>query len=405
MCLFLLFFVIGTRIVFQKMHFLTKDIKGKHMKKTLIAIAVCSLGPMQAFAHTGVRDNVLEGVSTYTGYTISHGCADNAGGEGSATITSVDGNTSQKDVIAQSAVFPTDLSKAIIGPLNSNNYFTNTLRSTELLATGPLGTGGVSSSYDVTTAGIIANSLTALNNNSGQIAKISFTKANWARITAAQLQSALTVNYVAPSVFPEAYIKRQLVTPSGGTQIALFKGYDSWGGSLPEGGGTYGISSFRVQAPVLDPDSCYKGIKIFTAVINYCSTETAKKDTNFDRYDVWAGFDTKGYPGIVAAATNKTLVNGSPITATKVFTQQNLLPNSGTATKNSDGTDPIYWSTITVNRVSPMPSSCTSANQVYLGIAPSSEDIDKYLPMAIATKSHPNNPGKKFDPRSDPKTY
>lgn len=376
------------------------------MNKNLLTIAILSLTSASAFAHTGVRDNVLEGVATYTGYTITHGCADNAGGEGSGN--GVDGNSSQQDVIAQSAVFPTDFNTAIIGPVDSYNYFTDTFNFDEMTSTvKPLGKGGVSSSLDVT-----GGNATGLSNNSGQVATVTWKSGKWAPLaTSVDLKSALSVSYVAPSVFPEAYIKRD--------STGLFRGYDSWGSMLPEGGGTVGVSNFKVTTPVLNPESCYKGIKIFTGVINYCSTERARQDKNNDRYDVWVGFKQDGMPAIQADVSEPTLVYGGGITSTKVFTNQNLMPNAANtynlvpnskppvAVTDSKG-DPleaIYWSTITVNRVSPMPVGCATDKQVYLGIAPSTEDIDTYLPMAIKTKSHPSNPGKKFEPNSNPQNY
>lgn len=62
-------------------------------------LAICSVAAMMfgtcsvAFAHTGVRDKVMEGTSSYNAFTIGHGC-------GSAL------NSVQLPVRAQSAVFP-----------------------------------------------------------------------------------------------------------------------------------------------------------------------------------------------------------------------------------------------------------------------------------------------------------
>ena len=102
----------------------------------------------------------------------------------------------------------------------------------------------------------------------------------------------------------------------------------------------------------------------------------------------------------MAAALNKKRVDGqSATTASTKFTDHDLYPNSNTV-KNTDGTQSIYWSTITVNRVSPVPASCSSDpnNGLYLGIAVSAEDIDAFLPMQSKTKRFPKLEGAQYDP-------
>lgn len=58
----------------------------------LLALAA-SLGAGQAFAHTGVKDPVDEGKSSYNGFTITHGCAAASGEQ-------------EYPVIGQTALFP-----------------------------------------------------------------------------------------------------------------------------------------------------------------------------------------------------------------------------------------------------------------------------------------------------------
>ena len=380
------------------------------MTKKILTLAVCSLASAQAFAHTGVRDNVLEGTATQNAYTVTHGCATNAGGEGTFNPVSVDGNTTQAFPITTSAVFPTNLSKAIIGPLNSNNYFTNTYTAAQLKdATSPLGTGGVTTNYIESTAAATAGIYLQTNKN-GQAFEVKPTT-GWTPLTDASFLTALAAGWVGPGFFPNTYIKRELLPIPGATgavtNTALFRGFDTWGAELVEGGNTTGLIPFTVTSPVLNPNSCFKGIKILTAVLSMCTTEKAADDTDkkgdkssANRYDVWAGFDTSHKIGIVAAAANKTLVNGSSAAGTtSVFTNQDLMPNAA-GVKNADGTDSIYWSTITVNRVSPVPASCSTDpnNGLYLGIAPSAEDIDALLPMQSKTKRFPKLEGAKYEP-------
>jgi len=73
---------------------------------TKTKLTLCSLAALltagQAFAHTGVRDVATEGVASYNGFTITHGCA--AAGEGSVNPPPED--LQQYPVLGQSAVFP-----------------------------------------------------------------------------------------------------------------------------------------------------------------------------------------------------------------------------------------------------------------------------------------------------------
>lgn len=64
------------------------------MRSLGLLTLTASLGAGQAFAHTGVRDQVDEGKASYNGFTITHGCA--AGETGSQAYP----------VIGQTALFP-----------------------------------------------------------------------------------------------------------------------------------------------------------------------------------------------------------------------------------------------------------------------------------------------------------
>ncbi|NBV76192.1 MAG: hypothetical protein EBR59_09615, partial [Methylococcaceae bacterium] len=304
--------------------------------------------------------------------------------------------------------------------LNSNNYFTGTYKADDLkTATSPLGTGGVTTNYIESTAAVTAGIYLQTNKN-GQAFEVkplglydaTTNKSGWKPLTEAGFQTALAAGWVGPGFFPNTYIKRELLPIPGATgtvtNTALFRGFDTWGAELVEGGGTTGLIPFTVTSPVLNPNSCFKGIKILTAVLSMCTTETAANDTDkkgdkssANRYDVWAGFTTQGKIAIASTVSSPVLVNGQPATtATKVFTNQDLMPNAATVKNTDDGTDSIYWSTITVNRVSPVPASCSTDpnNGLYLGIAPSAEDIDALLPMQSKTKRFPKLEGAKYDP-------
>lgn len=64
----------------------------RHTKLALSSL-ITLLAAGQALAHTGVRDQTTEGVASYNGFTITHGCGGDAG-------------TTPYPVIGQSAVFP-----------------------------------------------------------------------------------------------------------------------------------------------------------------------------------------------------------------------------------------------------------------------------------------------------------
>lgn len=106
-------------------------------KLTLVSVALMfSIG--QAYAHTGVRDVVMEGSTSYNGFTITHGC----GGD--------DGEP--YPVIGQSAVFPfgddvvwRDGSGAVLQEGGDGNATISS--STGLLSLAPVGYAGFQSPF------------------------------------------------------------------------------------------------------------------------------------------------------------------------------------------------------------------------------------------------------------------
>jgi hypothetical protein len=291
--------------------------KIKNLTLLSLTAAICVAGSV-ASAHTGIKDTGTEGVKLYTAFTISHGCATNAGGE-TATATSYDGNTTQKDIIAQSALFPNS-ADSLAGIVDSAGYITSPLNIADVVD------------------GVVAP---------------------------AGLPLGLAATY--PQVFPQSYIVRDA---SG-----VARGFQTWGGILPEGGGTLGLSGFAITPPKFKATSCAKSLKLQIAVANYCHPGTKAKDKNSDRMDAWIGEMT--------AKFNDPLV----------------MPNAaGTPVSTTDTRAKIYWPTLTIKRTSPLPSGCSPADGYDVAIQPSKTDIDTFLPLAKPTKSHPKLVGKKFWP-------
>ncbi|MBL1265601.1 hypothetical protein [Candidatus Methylomicrobium oryzae] len=70
--------------------------KRSTIKTTASFVFVATLGIGQAYAHTGVRDQVDEGKASYNGFTITHGCASGAEGQSGQAYP----------VLGQTALFP-----------------------------------------------------------------------------------------------------------------------------------------------------------------------------------------------------------------------------------------------------------------------------------------------------------
>jgi hypothetical protein len=313
-------------------------------KLTILAgvTAMCGAG-QTALAHTGIKDTVYEynattagaitaadgnafstKSSTYSAFTLSHGCATNEIAEGSATDLSYDGNTTQKSVIAQSVLFP-NAADSVFGKVDSNGYITDTSITIDQVISGA-------------TVGAV-----------------------W----------PLSPSMVFPQPLPDSYVVRD---SAGNT-----RGFQIWGGEIPEGGGTVALSSFKIATPKFAATSCAKSLKLQIAIANYCDTGSMKKDKLSDRADIWIG------------------------KMTTKFNDPLVMPNAATAT-NADGTAKIYWPTMTINRDlvnNPLPSGCDPVTGYDVAIQPSDADIDENLPMKLATKTHPKLPGKLFWPNTE----
>lgn len=101
-----------------------------------------------------------------------------------------------------------------------------------------------------------------------------------------------------------------------------------------------GLPPFRVQAPTIIESSCVKSVKVRVAIANWCGTS---QDANVnDRADIWMGNMTRRF-------------------------------------NDADIVSVGYWPTMTVNRLTPLPSSCGAGFD--LAIEPSAADIDRFLPI------------------------
>lgn len=304
----------------------------KFITKTypLLSILTLTLAASQnVSAHTGVKDTGSEGTTLYTAFTLTHGCATNAGGETTATGLGIDGNTAQKSVIAQSVLFP-NANDAVFGKIDSAGYIDTT--------------GMVLSDH--------------IQGVSGGVLPI-------------------TPSATLPQPFPNTYVVREAnsnTRATGGTT----RGFQGWGGEIPEGGGTVALGGFKVAGISFVSTSCAKSLKVQIAVANFCHAGGKAKDTGSDRADIWIGHMT-----------------------TK-FNDPLLMPNAaGTQVGNGDTRDKIYWPTLTINRnlgTNPFLDASNCGSGFDVGIHPSDPDIDANLPLALPRKGFKDLPGAKFWP-------
>jgi hypothetical protein len=195
-----------------------------------VAAVVCGAGP-GVYAHTGVKDQGIEGKSTYTAFTVTHGCATNEAAEGSGVT--------QKNVISVSALFPNS-GEAIATQLNSNGT-TAPLDDLSLVIDGAIGT----------------------------------------------LVPGIAPTAVIPQVFDRTLITRD--------DSENARGFRTWGATagnvINANGGAVGLSPFRVGALKFIKTSCAKSLKLRIAVANWC-LKSKGNDKNPARIDVWIGHQT-----------------------------------------------------------------------------------------------------------------
>ncbi len=247
-------------------------------------------GSMQiAHAHAGFKEPLVEGVKSWNGVTIGHGCADNAGGEGSAA---------QKDVIAFSAIFP-----------DANNFGNVVFR-------GSKGTVKGTAPAETDPEGTVYN---------GQEAVISDLSNDIEGATAADATTPKTYP-LALTVLTRGNIFDKAIPVVDGKNVV--RGWQSWnvnGQNLLESRlktdgtsiTTTGVAPFAIGAIKFKPESCAKTLKIRVPVADWCMAG-AKNASNSARVDVWIGSKT-----------------------TK-FNDDHVMPNANS--------NPIYWTTLTLNR-------------------------------------------------------
>ncbi len=202
------------------------------------ATVMCVAGS-SAFAHTGIRDKVTEGVSGYNALTVTHGC---------------NGNVSlgaKQNVIALSAVFPNAADPAL------------------------------AKVYKLTPAGIQIEP--ALDDLSGHIVDIGpgegFTTLGLGLVTGG---GTLFANII-PTV----------------DSTGVIRGYRTWSGPTPYLSAPLqesivsatGLSPFRYGAIKFETTSCAKSLKVRVAIANWCKKGSGTQHAD-DRVDVWMGHTT-----------------------------------------------------------------------------------------------------------------
>lgn len=291
-------------------------------KITLCSATVLMLGSVSmAFAHTGVKDKILENTSTYTAFTVTHGC------NGNVSL----GN--RLDVIAVSAVFPNspDPTKAKI--------------------------------YKLTSAGLQGETLADLSADIvGVVAGKGFTNLGLGLVAGG--------GTLFPNFIPNAEVDKTATPSAEGAYPTTIRGFHTWQG-VPYGGNPLlesvvseiGLVPFKVGAIQFNPASCAKSLKVRIAVANWCRRGSASK-TMDDRVDVWIGhttplFNDQRTMPRATAYDPATEVPYWPTMTVVRDTVANPLPAS--CTTNTDGTKGYD-----------------------LAIEPTSADIDANLPIPSA---------------------
>ncbi len=315
-----------------------KDFKSvKKLALYSVATVICVAG-QSAFAHTGIKDKVSEGVSGYTAFTIGHGCATNAVTEGTPVAS--------QNVIAMSVVFPNAADPAL------------------------------AKVYQLDSKGIqIEPALADLSEHIvGVTSGVGFTKLGLGLVTGG---GTLFANII-PTV----------------DATGAIRGYHTWAGPKPYVSAPLeesivsatGLSPFKYGAVQFNPTSCAKSLKVRVAVANWCRQGPASKKLA-DRADIWIGhttalfkdqatmpratpYDTATEAPFWPTMTIYRNVNGTPATATTAAIPANPVPEfdaHGVACPSV--TDPVTGVT---------------TRGFDLAIEPADADIDANLPIPSA---------------------
>jgi hypothetical protein len=194
----------------------------KTIKKiTLTSLAAVALsGGQVVYAHTGVKDQVTEGKSIYTAFTITHGCQDTAE-TGAQPVEKL------LPVIAQSAVFPNneDSQAFIINPDGSETADSLAKYTQKATGEAPEGLIGLS-----------------------------------------------------PGMVQDKNVFKKQYEVTAGTRV---RGIQLINGNLDTT--AVGLVPFRITAPKFKADSCAKSLKIRIGVANFCSkTKNTNKKNRAD---------------------------------------------------------------------------------------------------------------------------
>ncbi len=200
--------------------------------------AIMGVAGTNAFAHTGIRDVVKEGVAGYNAFTIGHGCNDN-----------VELGPSQ-DVIALSAVFPNAADPAL------------------------------ATIYKLTGTGLQGETIPDLSNDiEGVLPGVGFTQLGVRLVSGG---GTLFANFL----------------PTLDANKAV-RGYHTWAGPKPYDSAPLaeqvtsatGLSPFRYGAIQFKATSCAKNLKVRVAVANWCKRGKGTAAMG-DRVDLWMGHTT-----------------------------------------------------------------------------------------------------------------
>ncbi|MFI3119709.1 MAG: hypothetical protein QX203_06990 [Methylococcaceae bacterium] len=209
------------------------------------ATVICVAG-QSAWAHTGIKDVVQEGVVSYNALNLSHGC--NGNGDSAASAS--------KNLIATSVVFPNaaDPAMAIVTKLDP-------------------------------TTGVVIETLDDLSSDiQGVVPGVGFT--------------GLGLGHVQPNLFPNYIPKIDKNTLVGAHSTPLNRGFATHNGkpfaSAPiwqEVTSSSALAPFKVGPVAFNTTSCALSLKVRVASVNYCDRGLkSRKDPA--RADVWIGHMT-----------------------------------------------------------------------------------------------------------------
>ncbi len=312
-----------------------KDFKSVKKLAVYTAATVICVAGQSAFAHTGIRDKVTEGMSGYNAFTVTHGCATNAVAEGTPAA--------RQNVIAMSAVFPN--------------------------AADP----NLAKVYQLDSKGIqIEPALADLSEHIVCVYPgVGFTKLGLGLVGGG---GTLFANII-PTV----------------DATGAIRGYRTWAGPKPFASAPLeeslasatGLSPFKYGAVQFQPTSCAKSLKVRVAVANWCRQGPASKKLA-DRLDVWMGHTTALFKDQATmprdipynAATEAPFwptmtiyrnTTGTPATATTAAIPANPVPDTD------------------ANGIACPVDAVTGVKGFDLAIEPADADIDANLPIPTAT--------------------